>query len=239
VVDLFDEVDEQLRSDRYQGLVRRVLPWVTAIMAAAIVGYFVYWGFKLYQDRRLETATSQYQQGVDALSDQRQADAASHFKTAADGPAAYKSLALMQQGGLSLAAGRYEEAAKLYDEAANAAPNLIFGDLARLKAALALLDHAPFPQLQMRLTPLTDSKRPYWAQAKEALAMAELLAGRTKAAREDLNALSLRLGVPDDVRQRSAATVQAIDGGGAAAAIAASKTTAPASAPAAPAGAAQ
>jgi hypothetical protein len=238
VVDLFDEVDEQLRSDRYQGFVRSVLPWATAIFAAAIVGYFGYWGFKLFQDRRLETATSQYQQGVDAL-DQHPGDAATHFKAAEAGPAVYKTLALMQQGGLSLTAGRNEEAARLYDEAAKAAPNPIFGDLASLKAALALLDHAPYPQLQTRLAPLTDQKRPYWAQAKEALAMAELLAGRTQAARADLNSLSLRLGVPDDVRQRSAEAVQAIDGGGAATAIAAAKSPAAPVAPAAPAGAAQ
>ena len=183
MVDLFDEVDEQLRSERYVSLFRRLAPWVTGVLAVVLLGYFGFWGFKAWQDRNLATAAGAYQKGVDALSQGDVAGAQSSFQASEKaGAPGYKTLALMQQAALAIADGKTADAAKLYDQAAAAAPNQIFGDLARLRAAQALLDTAPFAQLQTRLTPLTDAKRPFAPYAKEALAMAELLAGRTAAA---------------------------------------------------------
>lgn len=224
VVDLFEEVEEQLRSDRYQALVRRAWPWITGLFAVVLVGYFAYWGFTIWQDHNVTAATVEYQKGVDALSQNDATGALGHFQAAAKvGAPAYKSLALMQEGGLRQAAGKADEAAKLYDAAAAAAPNPIFGDLARLRAAEALLDSAPYAQLETRLTPLCDGKRPYALYAREALAMAKLLAGRTAEARRDLNSLAITLGAPDDLRQRVQIDVALIDSGEAPTAVAAVK----------------
>jgi len=227
VVDLFEEVEEQLRSDRYRDLARRAWPWITGLFAAVLLGYLAYWGFAIWQGRNLETATSEYQKGVDAAAGGDQKSALAHFQAATKaGAPAYKSLALMQEAGISLANGKPADAAKLYDEAAAAAPNRIFADLARLRAALALIDTAPFPQLQTRLAPLTDAKRPYTFQAREALALAKLMAGKGAEARRDFSSLSLSLGVPEDVRQRAQVDIELIDSGEAAAAVAAVKAAA-------------
>jgi hypothetical protein len=227
LVDLFDEVDEQLRSDRYVSLFRRIAPWVTGLFALVLLGYFAFWGYKAWQDRNLTTAASAYQKGVDALSQGDVANAEASFQaTAKAGSPGYKTLALMQQAALALADNKNADAAKLYDQAAAAAPNQLFGDLARLRAAQALLDTAPLAQLQTRLTPLTDSKRPFSVYAKEALAMAELLAGQTAAARRDFTVVSLSFGAPDDMRQRAQLAIAAIDGGEAPSAVAAVKAAA-------------
>jgi hypothetical protein len=37
LTDLFEEVEEQLRSDRYRVLARQALPWVLTLAAAALV----------------------------------------------------------------------------------------------------------------------------------------------------------------------------------------------------------
>ncbi|MGH6958611.1 MAG: tetratricopeptide repeat protein, partial [Caulobacteraceae bacterium] len=137
----------------------------------------------------------------------------------------YQTLALMQQGNLKLADGNAEAAAKLYDQAAATAPNLVIGDLARLKAADALLDVAPYAQLQTRLTPLTAAKRPYAIYAKEALAMAALMVGRTDEAKRDFTVIQLSLDAPEDMRRRAEMAVQLIDSGEAATAVAAAKAT--------------
>ena len=113
------------------------------------------------------------------------------FKSAAlgaSGPAGYRALALMQQGNIRLGANKYDEAAGFYDRAAKAAPNPIFRDAAELLAALALLDTAPYPQLNTRLTALIGPNKPFDLQAREALAMAKLAAGKVTEARGDLNA---------------------------------------------------
>jgi hypothetical protein len=227
LVDLFDEVDEQLRSERYVSLFRRLAPWVTGVLAVVLLGYFGFWGFKAWQDRNLATAAGAYQKGVDALSQGDVAGAQTSFQASEKaGAPGYKTLALMQQAALAIADGKSADAAKLYDQAAAAAPNQIFGDLARLRAAQALLDTAPFAQLQTRLTPLADAKRPFAPYAKEALAMAELLAGRTAAAKRDFTVLSLSFGAPEDMRQRAQLAIAAIDGGEAPSAIAAVRAAA-------------
>jgi hypothetical protein len=227
LVDLFDEVEEQLRSDRYVSLLRRLAPWVTGVLVVVLVGYFGFWGFKAWQDRNLATGAAAYQKGVDALSQGDVAGAQGSFQAAEKaGAPGYKTLALMQQAALALADGKTPDAARLYDQAAAAAPNQILGDLARLRAAQALLDTTPYAQLQTRLTPLTDPKRPFALYAKEALAMAKLLAGKTQDAKRDFTVLSLSLGAPDDMRQRAQLAVAAIDGGEAPSAVEAAKTAA-------------
>lgn len=235
MTDLFEEVEEQIRSEKYLGLLRRVAPWATAIFLAALLSYLGYWGFKAYQDRNLAAAALSYQKGVDALGQNDAAGAFADFQAAAKaGPPGYKTLALMQEGDLRLAAGKSDEAAKLFDAAAEAAPNQIFGDLARLKAAEALLDSAPYAQLQTRLEPLTATKRPYAIYAREALAMAELMAGKAQDAKRDFTVIGLSLDAPEDMRQRAQVAIALIDGGEAQTAAAAVKAAATMPPPALP-----
>jgi hypothetical protein len=227
LVDLFEEVEEELRSERYLRLLRNLAPWLTGVFALVLAAYLGYWGFKVYQDRNLNAAAASYQKGVDALGQGDQTGAFANFDAASKaGAPAYKALALMQEGNLRLEAGKSDEAAKFYDQAAAAAPNQIIGDLARLKAAEALLGTAPYAQLQTRLTPLIDTKRPYSVYAREALAMAKLMAGKTDEAKRDLTLVGLSLDAPEDMRQRSQVTLALIEAGEAPTAVAAVKAAA-------------
>jgi hypothetical protein len=227
VVDLFDEVDEQLRSDRYRDLARRAAPIATGVLAAVLIGYLGYWGLKTYQDRNINAAAVSYQQGVDALAQNDQAGAQKDFASAAaSGAAGYKTLALLQEAGMKFTAGKTSDAISLYDEAAKSAPSPILGDFANLRAAQVLLDTAPFTEVQQRLLPLADTKRPYSLYAREALAMAKLMAGRTAEARRDFSVLSVSVGVPDDMRQRCQLAISLIDSGEAAVAVNAVKIAA-------------
>jgi hypothetical protein len=221
VVDFIEEVEEQLRSDRYRSFARRALPWFAAALAATVIGWLAIWGYNSWQERNIDRASVAYDQAITALA---QGDVTGAYTTldpiAKSGPAGYRTLALIGQGDIRLAAGATGEAVGFYDKAAKAAPNAIFGDAARLKAALALLDDAPYPQLQTRLTALIGDKKPFDLQAREALAMAKLLVGKTSAARGDFNALTLTLGVTPSMRARAQAAIALIDSGEAATAAA-------------------
>jgi hypothetical protein len=227
LVDLFDEVDEELRAETAASFIRRVTPWVIAVLAVVLLAYLGYWGYTSWQDRNLATAGAAYQKGVDALSQGDTAGAVAAFQSAEKaGAPGYRTLALLQEGDLDLAQDKTDAAVKAFDSAASSAPNQIFGDLARLKAADALLDTAPLPQLKTRLQPLTDSKRPYSLFAKEALAMAELMAGKADDAKRDCGVIELSLGAPEDMRQRCQLLGALIDHGEAATAVAAAKLAA-------------
>ena len=78
------------------------------------------------------------------------------------------------------------------------------------------MDTASYADEEARLTPLTDSKRPLSALAREALAFAKLQAGKLKDARADFVVLSLLPTASDPIRQRARVAMDLIDGGAAA-----------------------
>jgi hypothetical protein len=55
--DRFEEVEEQLRSDRYRTLARRGAPWVVAMAAAALLAALGVWGWQQYNLQITNTAS--------------------------------------------------------------------------------------------------------------------------------------------------------------------------------------
>ena len=216
MTDLFDEVEEQLRSDRYRTLARKALPWILAVIAAGLVVFLAIWGWQRYQQQVTNKASQEYAAALDALARGDQAKAEKLWTDVSKSPAnAYKSLALMQLGGLKVSANKPAEGVALFDQAAAAAPDDVLGDVARLKSAFAVLDTASFKDVEARLTPLMQDKRPYRVQAREALAFAKLMAGNTTGARSDFVVIASSLDAPEGARQRANAAKDLIDSGSA------------------------
>jgi hypothetical protein len=214
VVDFVEEVEERLRAERYANFANRWLPWIVAAIAAVVIGWLGVWGWRTWQDGNIGRASVTYDSAMNEMASGDQTGAFTALAPLAkDGPAGYRSLALMAQADIRLGADKASEAAALYDQAAKAAPNAIFRDLARLRAAQALMDTAPYAQIQTRLQPLIGEKKPYDLLAREALAIAKIQAGKLQEARGDLNALSLTLGVSSGMRARAQAAIQLIDSG--------------------------
>jgi hypothetical protein len=214
LVDFVEEVEERLRAERYAGLARRYLPWFIAAVVATVVGWLGVWGYDTWRDRNIGQASIAYDKALTELAGGDRIGAYNAFTPIAKtGPAGYRTLALMQQANIRLGAGKGDEAVALYDAAAKAAPNPIFGDLARLRAAQVLMDTAPYAQVETRLKALIGDNRPYSLEAKEMLAMAKLQAGKAQEARGDFNALSLTLGVTPGMRARAQGAIALIDSG--------------------------
>jgi hypothetical protein len=218
VADIFEEVEEQLRSDRYIAIARRSWPFAAGAAAVALALALGLWGWDHYQSTLQATASEAYSRGLDAVSAGDRGKAEAEFgQVAKNGPRGYRTLAIMQQGALRLTDRKTAEAIALFDEAAKVAPDQVLADAARLKAAFAAMDNGmALPELEARLTPLTGTGRPYHVVAREALAMARLSAGKTKEARGDFQALSLVLDADDATRNRAQAAVALIDSGAAA-----------------------
>ena len=217
MVDVFDEVEEQLRAERYRTLALKSVPFVAAAAAAVVIGVGGYWGWNSYQTNQANKASEGYQAAIETAQKQGPAKAFGQFKAVADGGAkGYKALALLQMGDIRLEENKTKEAVAYFDEAAKAAPNPVLGDLARLKSAFALMDTASYKDIESRLTPLVGEKSPYRVYAKEALAFAKLQAGDLAGARGDFVVLSSSLdNTSDEVRQRAQAAMQLIDSGSA------------------------
>lgn len=234
MVDVFEQVEEELRSERYRRLARTWLPVLGGVLAVALAAALAWWGWQSYVSSQADKASAAYEKGVEALQGGKTAEARTAFADAAKAGGGYKSLALMQQAGLALSEKKTTEAVALFDEAAKATRDPLLSDIAALKAAFLMMDTASLEDVQKRLEPLAGDKRPMQAFAQEALAMAQLQHGKTADARQAFVQLQLGQDVPDPVRQRAQAAVQAIDTGTAAnlAAIVKAAAALPVAAPA-------
>lgn len=239
-----------MRVQRWRSLARRYGPW---LLLGLLVGLLVaggVWGWRAQQRSAAEQASTAYAQGVDLLQKGDTKGAEARFRTVADGGSkAYKSLALMQIGGIRLEANDPNAAAQRFDEAAAAAPDELLGDIARLKAVFVRMDTQPYPASIEQLQPLAAEGRPYRLAAMEALAIARIASGQAQAARSDLSLLTNSLDAPQGVRARAQGLLALIDSGAAGSLAATAKAAAalpptpapgvlsvpPAAAPAAPA----
>jgi hypothetical protein len=216
VADIFEEVEGQLRSDRYKTLAFKSLPWVLGVLLLALAVALGVWGWREYRSNASEKASETYQAALDAFNQGKTDEAVRLWGDVAESPSkVYRALALMQQGGVRLAARDTAGAVKLFDEAAEAAPSNAVADAARLKSAFALLDTASLKEMEARLKPMMEEGRPYRGQAREALAFAKLQAGDMTGAREDFVVLSLLADSPQSARERAQAAIEMIDSGAA------------------------
>ncbi len=239
MTDVFDEVEEDLRSEQLKRLARNWLPILGGVLLLALIAALSWWGYQSYQTGRAHTASVSYQRGLEALQAGDAAGAESAFAEAEKaGNGAYKSLALQQRAGIAVAANRIPDAVALFDQAAKAEGDPILADPARYKAALLLMDSAPLAEIETRLTPLTDEDRPMRPFAQEALGLARLQHNKPVEAREVFVLLTLGQDVPDSIRQRAQAAIGMIDSNTTAglAAIVAAQSVTPPAAPAAPVG---
>lgn len=214
MVDVFEQVEEELRSDRYKRLAVKWLPVVGGVLAIALIAALSWWGWDSWQTSRAEKASVAYSRGLEALEAGNTTGAETAFVEAEkDGNGGYKALALNQRAGLAVAANKDAEAIALFDEAAKASSDPLLADMARYKAALLVIDSGSLADVQARLEPLIKEGRPIRPFAQQALAMAQLQNGKNVEARAAFVQLTLGQDVPDVIRQFAQSGIEAIDSG--------------------------
>ena len=157
MVDVFDQVEEELRSDRYKRLARTWLPPVLGVLLLALIAALGFWGWQTWQTSKADKASAAYERGMEAMQANNPVTARAAFVQAArEGNAAYRIMALQQQAEIALIENRKPEALALLDEAAKASRDPLLSDAPALKAAWLAMDTASLADLEERLEPLTD-----------------------------------------------------------------------------------
>lgn len=212
MVDIFEEVDEELRKDKYHDLARQYGPLVLGAAAAVILGTAGYQGWHAWQNATRGTSSDAFLVAMNALEAGQTAQASTRFEALADtGTSSYATLALLQRAAIALEAGDYVAAAEFYDQVAAQSGEPLVRDLASLKAVWALWDTLSFNDVEIRLTPLTDAASPYRYLAREAIAVAALRAGDLPRARREYQFLSVAFDVPQGVARRALEGLALID----------------------------
>ncbi len=225
--DFFNEVDEDVRATDARTILRKLLPWIIGAVVLIVIAVGGYWGWSAWRAHTAAEASEAYDRGMKAMANNDLSGADTAFAEAAKvGPKVYKSAALAQRAGILVQQNKTDAAVKMLDDAADAAPDVIQGDQDRLKAIWLVFDKAPYAEIEKRAKPLMEKDRPYRSYAREALAMAKMVAGKTQDARGDFLLLSVASDVGDDVHRRAQAAMSLIDAGQTAQLVAIAKAAA-------------
>jgi hypothetical protein len=209
VVDIFDEVEEDLRAERAARLLKRY-GWLLIVAAAAVVGAAVGWQLWSRHQNQLDAAAAIRFVAVQNATDQpgpaRPDQVAALDQLAASGPEGYKTLARLRAAALKADAGDLPGAESLWNAvASDASADGLLRDFASLMATGHDLDHGDPAMLEGRLKPLADPGNPWSSLAREQLAMLDLRQGKVDDARKTLQVLSIDILAPAGLRQRATA----------------------------------
>ena len=131
VVDIFDEIDEDLRAEKAQAIFKRYGGLMAGAVLAVVVGVAGWQGWQWWQQRHDQQAATSFlaamriadeiplsAPGNPQISDQRTRAIAAFAAIAASSPNGHRSLALLREAGLKADAGDLPGAVLLWDQVA-------------------------------------------------------------------------------------------------------------------------
>ncbi len=211
---LFREVDEEVRRDRFEALAKRygtLVATAVAVVVLIAVGVVLWLQF---QERGRLAAGDRFSAALQLVADGELEQAANEFAGLAEtaGPG-YRFLAQLQQAALLVELGDNDEAIKLYDAlSADGAVDRVYRDLALLLSVTHQTDDGDPALLTERLVALTDDNNPWRFSARELTAVIAIRSGDVERATELFRELSGELDAPPGVRARAAELLAALSG---------------------------
>ena len=213
--DIFDEVEEDLRADRAQALLRQYGGVLVAAAVLAVIGAGAWKAWQWHETKQIAAIADEYlaaAQTAETRKGPARAQAVVGFAAvAAKAPAGYRTLARLQEAGLKAESGDLTGASALWDDvAADGAADPLLRDLANLEWAIHQVDRGDPAQVAARLGPLAAPDSPWHPLAEETLAMLDLRQGKVAAARAALIGLTEDMMAPAGIRQRAQGLLERI-----------------------------
>ena len=216
MADIFREVDEDVRNENAAKAFAKYQPYLISLGVAIIAATA---GYRLYEDQKrqaAETAGANYESAVQLSREAKGADAQAAFASLAQtGPEGYRILALLRAAA-DIGARDAASGASAYVALA-ARPELgpQFQSLARLRAAMLLLDTAEPVEIAKRLEPLAAAGQPLRHSAREMLAVSALAHNDLETAGKWLDLIFIDPQSPADLRKRAEEMAGLLAGGSA------------------------
>ena len=216
VGDIFREIDEELRQERFEKLWRSYGRYLIAIGVALVISVVGWQVWDHYRTTQREAASMQFTTAERLAAEGKSAEAAALFASLADRSAGgYEYLSRFRQAALRAESGDAAGAVSLYDAlAGNDGLDPTLRDAATVFAVMLLADDpkGDVAALRARLDPLLSADRPWRHAARELSGLLALRAGDRKAARERFAEIADDLQAPQGMRARAAQVLAVIDG---------------------------
>ena len=205
--DLFDEVQEDLRAERMQRLLRRYGSLLTGAALLVVLGVAGFQGWRWWEGREAQATAERFlatTQAAAAAGADDAAVAAEFRRIASAAPSGYAVLARLRAAALLASAGDRAAALATWDGIArDTGTEQIYRDLATLLWGLHALEGGDLAMIESRLAPLAAPGGPWRFSAEEVRALAAIRRGEIDQARRSLTALAGDGAAPEGVRQRA------------------------------------
>lgn len=211
--DIFQEVEEDIRRERYEKLWKQYGSYVVGGVVLLLLGMLGWQQWQAYQGRLREKHAAMYYEAESLLVDGNDAAAAEAFAKLADaaGPG-YRAVARLREAEALLQQGQPDKALAAYDAlAADSSVNRIMRNLAALKGALLVADSMPPAALRKRLAGALRPDSPWRYAAQELVSYALYRAGELENARNEYQSLVNEFAAPSHIRARAREMVALID----------------------------
>jgi len=214
LADIFQEVEEDVRRERFQQLWKRYGRYVGAAAIAIVLVTAGVVGWREIQRRANEDQATRFLQALDQAGRGEADPAKAGFAALAqDGGAGYATLARLQEAALLVKAGDVAGAVKQYEAiAADSRVDQVFRDLAVILVVQETIETADPAPLQQRLQPLLADKNPWRHSATELSALLAKRAGDAAKAKELYTKLADDLTAPQGMRARATEMLAIIGG---------------------------
>jgi hypothetical protein len=219
VVDIFDEVEEDLRAERAQRLLKRY-GGVLVALCLAVIAAGAGWQFWKWRQAQQDAAAATAYMTDSSLADSpnlspatRSAAISAFDVLAANAPEGYRTLARLRDAALRADGGDIAGAAGMWDQVAtDSSADPLLRDLASLLWAGRQIDTGDPALLKARLAPLAAPGNPWRPLAQEQLALLDLRQGHDDAAKTALQNLANDVTAPGGVRGRAGALLSRLSG---------------------------
>jgi hypothetical protein len=206
------EVDEELRRAQLKAIWDRFAPLIIGVCVLIVLVTAGYRGWEWWQARQAAQAGDRYLAALQKIGTNRSEGEAELAKIAAEG-GGYAALAQLRLAGEKAAVGEKKDAAAAYDAvAADTAVSQPLRDLARIRAALLMLDLGDLAGAKERAEPLNVGGNAWRHAAREVLGMEAYQTGDLKRARDVFTEMQQDAETPPDLWLRSQMMVALIDG---------------------------
>jgi hypothetical protein len=208
------EVNDEIRREQAKALWDRYGPALLVIALLVVLGTAAFVGYRYWDETRANRSGDTFSQALKLANDGKADEALAALDSLEkDGYGAYPLLARMRGATVKADKGDVDAAVKDFDGVAadTAIPSGI-RDIARLRAALLLVDHGSFADVSSRVEALTADTNTLRHTAREALGLAAWKEGKTQDALKLFDQIASDDGAPRNTRERATLMSELIRG---------------------------
>lgn len=212
------EVNDEIRREQAQALWDRFGPALIVVAILVVLGTAAFVGYRYWDETRANRSGDAFSQALKLANDGKNDEALTALdQLEKDGYGAYPLLVRMRGATVKANKGDVPAAVKDFDEvAADTAIPQSIRDMARLRAALLLVDHGSFADVSSRVEALTSDTNTLRHTAREALGLSAWKEGKTQDALKLYDQIAADDGAPRNTRERATLMSELIRGSGSA-----------------------